>query len=173
MTKKPFGIVALLLLSLTGHTADYNRISDVLTVTLSSLALGATLYLHDRNGTKDFAYSLGANFAATTALKYTIDATRPNGQKHSFPSGHTSISFQSAAFVHRRYGWRYAAGMYAGATLVAYRRVRERKHHVRDVVAGALLGTGLGYTMTRHYHGFAIQAGTPKGSVGLTLSKRW
>jgi membrane-associated phospholipid phosphatase len=173
MTKISFGAVVLLLLRLNGHATDYDRISDVLAATLPSLALGATLYLHDRNGTKDFAYSMGANLAATAALKYTIDATRPNGQKHSFPSGHTSVSFQSAAFVHRRYGWQYAAGMYAGAALVAYCRVQGRKHYVRDVVAGALLGAGLGYAMTRHYRGFEVQAGTSKTPIGLTLSKCW
>src|SRR6478672_9813957 len=42
----------------------------------------------------------------TYAIKYATDRTRPNGDPHSFPSGHASTSFASAMVLQEHYGWK-------------------------------------------------------------------
>lgn len=174
MTKRAFGVVTFfLLMGARAGATDYKRISDVLAAALPTFALGATLYLDDKQGQWDFAYALGANLVTTFGIKYAVDKKRPDGGRHGFPSGHTSVAFHSAAFVHKRYGLTYAAPMYATAALVGYARVRAKRHFVSDVLAGAAIGTLFGYLMTEEYHGIAITPGTSKTSLGVTLSKRW
>jgi membrane-associated phospholipid phosphatase len=173
MTKSAFGIVAVVLMSFRLNAFEYARLSDALAVTLPAAALGATLYRHDRRGTEDFVRSAGVNLAATAALKYITNLPRPDGGRYAFPSGHTSVTFHAAGFIHRRYGLRYAMPLYIGATVTGYSRIRARRHRLRDVVAGAALGAVLGYTMTQPHGGVIVHAGTSKTPLGMTLSKRW
>ncbi len=87
--------------------------------------------------------------AATHALKFAVDAKRPDGSNlDSFPSGHTSAATQGAAFLAMRYGWKYGIPAYALAGVVGYSRVEARRHYWRDVAAGALLATGIQYAVT-------------------------
>jgi membrane-associated phospholipid phosphatase len=84
------------------------------------------------------------NGALTQALKYAVDRDRPDGGARSFPSGHTSAAFVTAAVIQQRYGWKagipaYALGAYVGAA-----RVGEQEHYLSDVVFAAALGTVVG-----------------------------
>ena len=57
----------------------------------------------------------------------------------SFPSGHATLAFVSAAALSHLLGkghWLF----YGGAVLVGIERIAESAHYVSDVVAGALLG---------------------------------
>ena len=174
MTKKLFRFtMTLCAVSTLAEAVDYKKLSDTLVGSLPLAALSATLWLDDREGTRAFALVMGTDLLVTGGLKYTIPATRPDGGPHSFPSGHTSVAFTSAAFVHKRYGWRYALPMYALSALTAYSRIRARKHYLRDVAAGALLGTGIGYLMTKRFRGIAVRPGTSRGAMGITLTRRW
>lgn len=61
----------------------------------------------------------------------------------SFPSGHTLVSFEAATALtvyHRR--WGIAALVLA--TVIAYSRLYLFVHYPTDVLAGALLGVGIG-----------------------------
>ncbi len=99
----------------------------------------------------------GAQYTAlaTHALKWTIDADRPDDSaNNSFPSGHTSAAVQGAAFLQFRYGVEYGLPAYAISSVVGYSRVQADKHYWRDVIAGAALATlvqhgvsNLGYSM--------------------------
>ncbi len=83
------------------------------------------------------------NELITSTLKTTINETRPNGGKHSFPSGHTSVAFTLAHFMHKEFGNRsvwYSIGAYGCATTVAFMRIAKNAHWISDVVAGAGLG---------------------------------
>ena len=77
---------------------------------------------------------------------------RPDGSdKHSFPSMHTSVSFTGAAFIQRRYGWKWGIPAYAIASYVGWSRTYAKKHDWWDVVAGAALGAGSAYIFTRPF----------------------
>src|SRR2546430_5918562 len=104
-----------------------------------------------------FGESAALTLGVTYGLKYSIDEKRPNGRRHSFPSGHSSISFSSAEFMRKRYGWEYGIPAYAAASFVAYSRVEAREHHPPDVIAGASIGIVSSYIFTRRYKGWDIE----------------
>lgn len=71
-------------------------------------------------------------------LDHTISAIL-HAKNLSFPSGHTTLAFVSAAALSHSLGkghWLF----YGAAILVGLERVAESAHYVSDVVAGALLG---------------------------------
>ena len=53
------------------------------------------------------------NGVLTQGIKAAVNRTRPNGSNHSFPSGHTSATFATAAVIQQHYGWKVAAPFYA------------------------------------------------------------
>lgn len=105
----------------------------------------------------------------TSVLKASFQRPRPNayadeggplgpGTYHSMPSGHTSSSFAAATglvtvLTQRRPGCRatpwIAAGAYATAVTVGFLRVDAGRHFPSDVVAGAALGTSVGWAVAR------------------------
>lgn len=68
-----------------------------------------------------------------------------------FPSGHTSITFSSATFMHTRYGWKYGIPFYVLAGYVSWYRVYADRHDYWDVLGGAALGVGCAYFFTKPY----------------------
>ena len=71
-----------------------------------------------------------------------------SGKFNSFPSGHTTVSFAIATTLAFYYP-RAALFLYPLAALVALSRVYLGSHYPSDVVAGAFLGTGFAYLLTR------------------------
>ena len=70
---------------------------------------------------------------------------------NSFPSGHTSTTFQSASFIHKRYGFKYSIPAYVLAGYTAFTRLESDKHDGWDVLAGAIIGVGCSYLFTTPY----------------------
>lgn len=128
---------------------------DVIQIGLPIIAGFATLLEDDRQGTWQFAKSFGLNMSVTYALKYIINKPRPDGATdgHAFPSGHTSVSFQSASFIQRRYGWKYGIPAYLLASFVAYSRIDgiDDRHDGWDVLGGIIIGVGSSYLFTTPY----------------------
>jgi hypothetical protein len=77
---------------------------------------------------------------ATYALKYAINADRPNGGSQSFPSGHTAAAFMGAEFIRKEFGPWWGVPAYGAASWVGYTRVKSHNHYWRDVIGGAALG---------------------------------
>lgn len=126
----------------------FQRVGDILQIAVPASAYIATFVADDNEGRNQFYTSLAANLLITYGLKYSINRTRPDGGGASFPSGHTSSAFQGAAFIHRRYGIKYAAPAYIAGVLVAASRVDADRHHLSDVVAGAVLGIAVSFYFT-------------------------
>lgn len=89
-----------------------------------------------------------AAFSWTYAIKYATQRTRPNGDPHSFPSGHASTSFATAMVLQEHFGWKLGIPAFAMASYTAVSRVTDNQHWSSDVVFGAALGMVCGRTVT-------------------------
>ena len=129
--------------------AGWNTASTVGRDALVAVALGAPLVERDGTGLKQAALTLGATQLVTSGLKGVIHEERPDGSDdNSFPSGHTSISFASAATLEKRYGWQVGIPAHVVAAFVGLARVEARKHYVHDVLVGAAIGETAGWLIT-------------------------
>jgi len=107
------------------------------------LPLGAALLAFtekDSSSNMEFYKAFGSSLTFAYAMKIGINRQRPNGSDHSFPSGHTTAAFSGAGFIHKKYGWQYAAPAYAAASFVGWSRVYSNKHWASDVLVGAVIG---------------------------------
>jgi len=109
----------------------------------------------------------------TYAFKFAVNRTRPNGDPRSFPSGHASATFATAAVLQHYYGWRVGLPVYAAASLTGASRITVDKHWASDVVFGAFIGIASGRTATRleRRTGFAIQPLLRGDRVGVTVTR--
>jgi len=148
------------------------------TVTVTSIAVPLTLLAVGKfdenqstfnNGLKS-GLSILMTVSVSTMLKYIVNRPRPyttysDIQKlssdftPSFPSGHTTSAFCTATSLSLMYPkWYIIVPAYSWATLVGYSRMHMGMHYPSDVLAGAILGTGLSII------GFKVQrwVGRPK-----------
>lgn len=147
---------------------------SIIRTLIPAVAYGTTWYLHDKEGRIQFYKSFFTNLGTTYALKALVDKTRPDGSDNeSFPSGHSSVAFQGAAFIHRRYGFGYAIPAYLGATFVAWSRVESDNHYTVDVLAGAAIGIASSFIFTKPYHGFVVTPMADNGFYGIGITKQW
>jgi len=146
---------------------------QVLTLVLPAAAAGLTAGFKDADGALQLVTSAALTLGITYGLKYTVNETNPNGDSYSFPSTHTSVSFASAEFMRKRYGWKYGIPAYAAATFVAVSRVESKEHYVHDVLAGAAIGIAGSYIFTRPYKGWNIQPEVDQKHYRIRLSRAW
>lgn len=134
------------------NTKMWDHLSTGLALGLGGVAAATTLEKSDKTGAKQFAFTLGATFLATEALKSVVHEPRPDGSGHDgFPSGHTAMAFAAATYFSIRYGQQYRQYVplvYGAAALTGISRIKARKHYARDVFAGALLGWGVAKLLT-------------------------
>lgn len=136
----------------TAQSKTVQSAGDVILFTLPATALTGSLIAKDYKGTWQFTKGALLNIAVTTGLKYGINKQRPFGNgERAFPSGHTSVTFQSAAFIQKRYGWKLGIPAYALAGFTGYSRIDAQKHDGWDVLAGAAVGIGSAYLFTTPY----------------------
>ena len=106
----------------------------------------------------------------TYALKESISKERPDkNDDDSFPSAHTSVTFQAARFVHKRYGNRWAIPMYAAAAFTGYSRIEDDRHDEIDVLAGAAIGILASEFFTTRYEGVSVEPLVDGDLVGLRI----
>jgi membrane-associated phospholipid phosphatase len=185
-TSVALALMLLLALSRTAaagsivHMQDADQAAgDVFQYLLPALGLAGAAYTGDKEGMKQWGYSMGSTVLATTALKAGFNSTswgeRPNGGQHSFPSGHTSMACAGAAFIGERYGWDLGAAAMVPAAFVGWTRVDENMHHWRDVVAGCALGVGLSmyFTHPEDKHQFTILPDIGDHSFSLGFSMKY
>lgn len=138
-----FGIIpAAAFISPLATNHDYGRAA--LTIAEAAVVTGAITQI------AKFSVARGRPFAY-----YGNDYSSPDS-KLSFFSGHTSYSFalclSSAMLLSERYP-QYNAVIYTVALLLAalpgYLRIAADKHYFTDVLAGAAIGSGVAYGVTR------------------------
>ena len=130
------------------------------------------------------AASLLASGIITPALKFTIGRARPTTElgPHSFspfqgdaslPSGHTTQAFAVASVIaaHYRAWWVWTVA-YGTAGLVGFSRVYHDAHWTSDVVAGALIGTAVGWSVVKLNRGETRRDGAPRVSVAPVVGYR-
>ncbi|WP_263078274.1 phosphatase PAP2 family protein [Endozoicomonas sp. Mp262] len=131
----------VLITTIKSTHANIKQMGDNVQYALPAIAFSSTLLQSDFEGTMQLLKSFATSSLTTELLKKTTRKERPDkSNKFSFPSGHTSAAFQSASFIHFRYGLSYAIPAYIAASFVGYSRVHEKRHDIIDVTAGAALG---------------------------------
>lgn len=124
------------------------KVDDVLQYAPFALNIGLSISgLKAKNTNQDrliiFVLGGGISAVATQGLKYIINETRPNGNEHSFPSGHVSTAFFGATILSQEYGESYpwiAIGGYTFAGATALLRMANNQHWATDVLMGAGIG---------------------------------
>jgi membrane-associated phospholipid phosphatase len=148
----------------SAQNATIETTGDLLLYTIPLTTLATTVIIKDPKGTTQFTKGFLLNAITVESLKLLIHKQRPNGfNNKSFPSGHTAITFQSAAFIQKRYGWKYAIPGYILACYTGYTRIQSNNHDIVDVFSGAVLGTGSAYLFTNELQKKNIQIGFSLG----------
>ncbi len=108
----------------------------------------------------------------TYGIKFATNRTRPNGDPHSFPSGHASTSFTVAMVLQEHFGWKAGIPAFAAATYTGISRLGENQHWASDIVFGAALGMASGRTVTIHMRrtNLVVSPAPMPGGMGLTLT---
>lgn len=115
-------------------------------------ALSLTAYHKDLRGAAELAGSTAITVGSTYGLKFLFRRGRPSGEsRDTFPSAHTSYAFAPTAFIAKRYGLLYSLPAFGFAVATGILRVQHHQHYWWDVVAGAALGTALGYFISSEY----------------------
>lgn len=126
--------------------------------------------------------ALAVNGVTTLILKAAANTRAPDGERHAWPSGHTSSAFTVAAVLNEYYGPWVGVPSLALAGLVGYQRLDSRVHDFSDVVFGAMLGYVVGTSIARDQQAelpelFGMQvipyADPQTGAAGLALYKQW
>lgn len=114
------------------------------------------------------------NAIVTRGTKLIAQRARPSGGKDSFPSGHTSASFLTAAVLDGHFGTRVGAPAYAVASFVAWTRVRDDDHWLTDTIIGATIGTIIGRTVTatERQKRWIVTPSVGRNGVGIYVLRR-
>ena len=113
--------------------------------------------------------------ALTGWTKIVADRQRPNGGKWGFPSDHTAEVFSVATVLASLHGPYAAVPAYLVAGFVGFSRIDSNAHYLSDVVMGAVIGTAVGWGVTRFHKKeralrFAVLPIAMKGRLGISLS---
>ena len=99
----------------------------------------------------DLLRALIVSQSLTQGIKVAVQRARPTGECCSFPSGHASATFATAAVLERHFGYRGAWPTFVVASYVAASRLHDKRHFLSDVMFGSALGITSGWTVVgRH-----------------------
>ena len=164
-------------IAVTGSRKAVRTSGDVGAILLPVAGLTAILINKDWEGLKQGVFAGATTLGVTYALKYIVKKDRPDhSDNHSFPSMHTSVSFTAAAFIQRRYGWKWGLPAYVLSTYVGWSRDYGKKHDWWDVAAGAAIGAGSSYIFTRPFakkHELTISPVAGDGHYGFYASTKF
>ena len=170
-------IISLVFCSLCGYSTrnqaySTQTVGDVGSYAIPLSGASAAVLFRDYQGLTQLGLATGMTQGATQGLKWATHERRPNGLCcASFPSGHTSLAFTGASFVHFRYGFSYSMPLYLGSLFVAYSRLQSKAHYLQDVAFGAALGISGAYLSTTTYKGGQFSLITNGRYAGIIYRK--
>lgn len=146
------GCALALTLALAGSArADsFTTYGDVARYAIPAGAVLLSTLKDDTEGLGQLLVSGGVTLGLTYGLKHAVNARRPDGGTHSFPSGHAAFAFTGAAYIHERYGWQWGLPATLAAGAVAWSRVDARRHYWRDVLASAAIAHASAFFLVDH-----------------------
>ena len=137
---------------LTRSEKNIQKAGDFFQIAIPLQAMVLTYKNKDAEGRKMLIKGMLYNVLMTMALKKITNKQRPDGgDSYSFPSGHTSVSFQAASFIGQRYGHKKAILPYLCASFVGVSRIKSKRHDTQDVIAGLSLGSFTSITLTKRF----------------------
>jgi len=175
-------LTAIILIGVSGQAHCQQAIGtgtdddgDLLTWLIPVTGLATSIFYEEGNdGSWQLAKAWATNELLVIGLKSSVSKTRPNGlSDNSFPSGHTARAFMGAAFIHERYGWKYALPVYLGSAWIGYSRVDEDKHHYEDVLASAVIGVLTGFYFTTPMERVKITPMAGQDYFGVRFAVSW
>ncbi len=103
-------------------------------------------------GTKDWTIwwmplAISGNVVVEKLGKTLLDWNRPTGERNGFPSGHAMFAFMLAFLVAEKYP-KLAPIFYGAAVAIGWARVEAGAHYPYQVIAGALFGTVIGWSIS-------------------------
>jgi len=106
-------------------------------------------------------------------LKFITQRQRPDlSDRHSFPSGHSAVTFASATVIERHLGWKKSVLGYVIASYVAASRLHDNVHYLSDVIFGAAVGTIAGNAVMHHQpDNWTFAPVTVPGGVAVLVSR--
>ncbi len=135
-----------------GSPREVEDIGDFYKDNAAWFALGTAAAHRDFVGMIEYGASAAVSGVTTDLLKDGIEKWRPDASDAtSFPSGHTTGMFASAAFLHTRYGSKVGVPAYCAAILGAASRVHAQRHFFDDVIAGASIAMLTNWLLVRPY----------------------
>lgn len=166
--------------------ADFiERLGDVVQVVNPASAFFISYGKSDFEGFKQITSTTMLNTFLTHSLKFALNdvyvagtrlGERPNGSDYNFPSGHMSSAFSAAWHLQKRYGFKYSALPFIGATFVGYSRIHSDRHDLKAVLAGALVGFVSAELFTDKFkdEGASFSVGSDsKGNLRFSFDKRF
>ena len=167
LSKNIFVIILIFLPSQLLAKSDYTKWGDYNQFTVPLFSLGLSWYKRDKKGLELIAKSYITTQGITHFTKKIVNAKRPNGGNHSFPSGHTASAFTGVNFLYKHYGPTYALPALLIASSVGHSRIKGMYHTFFDVLCGALLSIGMDEFYYRRMELKPIRVG---GIPGLQLN---
>lgn len=148
----PFLFCLLLLSGQAQNRKHIETSTDILMFITPVTGFASSLIKGDYRGTRQVVLSGVTNLAVCYALKYSVKKERPDhSDNHAFPSNHTSVSFQGATFLQKRYGWKWGLPAYLLSAYIGWGRTYCDQHDWWDVLGGAIIGSASAYIFTRPF----------------------
>ena len=121
-------------------------VGDVLQVASPVIASYSAKQINGNKGMYACVDAWIQNTIITQAVKFAVNAPRPNGGDRGFPSGHTSGAAVGFGCSLAQEGVSLTSvSLGAASALTGYSRMKGEYHTVEQVIAGFALGTAIGY----------------------------
>jgi membrane-associated phospholipid phosphatase len=127
-----------------------------------------------RDTGRDMTEALLVSQFLVVPIKLAVDRQRPDGDRYSFPSGHTANAVSVVPILWRSYGAKVGIVASGLALCTALGRQEAERHYLSDVIGGATIGFLVGDTIARRSsHRSSFTRHIAATGDGLALTWKW